>query len=68
MTALPLTLQPRPAEPVDPSVDHAILAIVSGASTAATCAGPRRSMPTTLRRSIQSALPVNTSGSPPFSK
>ena len=29
MTALPLTLQPRPAEPVDPSVDHAILAIVS---------------------------------------
>ncbi|MBZ6372413.1 MAG: quinolinate synthase NadA [Microbacterium hominis] len=37
MTALPLTLQPRPAEPVDPSVDHAILAIVSGASTAATC-------------------------------
>ena len=37
MTALPLTLQPRPAEPVDPSVDHAILAIVSGASTASTC-------------------------------
>ena len=37
MTALPLTLQSRPAEPVDPSVDHAILAIVSGASTASTC-------------------------------
>lgn len=37
MTALPLTLQSRPAEPVDPSVDHAILAIVSGASTAETC-------------------------------
>ncbi|WP_144785466.1 quinolinate synthase NadA [Microbacterium sp. BH-3-3-3] len=35
MSATPLTLQPRPA--VDPSVDHAIQAIVSGASTDATC-------------------------------
>ncbi|MEX8058272.1 quinolinate synthase NadA [Microbacterium sp. 16-032] len=35
MSATPLTLQPRPA--IDPSVDHAIQAIVSGASTAATC-------------------------------
>jgi len=37
MTALPLTLQSRPAEPVDPSVDHGIQAIVAGASTAETC-------------------------------
>lgn len=35
MSATPLTLQPRPA--IDPSVDHAIQAIVSGASTDATC-------------------------------
>ncbi len=37
MTALPLTLQSRPAEPVDPSVDHGIQAIVAGASTTETC-------------------------------
>ncbi|KSU55158.1 quinolinate synthase NadA [Microbacterium enclense] len=35
MAATPLTLQPRPA--IDPSVDHAIQAIVAGASTDATC-------------------------------
>ncbi|MDQ1083782.1 MULTISPECIES: quinolinate synthase NadA [Microbacterium] len=35
MAATFLTLQPRPA--IDPSVDHAIQAIVSGASTDATC-------------------------------
>ncbi|WP_295844697.1 quinolinate synthase NadA [uncultured Microbacterium sp.] len=35
MSATPLTLQPRPA--IDPSVDHAIQEIVSGASTDATC-------------------------------
>lgn len=35
MSATPLTLQPRPA--IDPSVDHAIQAIVSGASIDATC-------------------------------
>lgn len=35
MSATPLTLQPRPV--IDPSVDHAIQAIVSGASTEATC-------------------------------
>ncbi|KQR24916.1 quinolinate synthase NadA [Microbacterium sp. Leaf151] len=35
MAATPLTLQPRPA--IDPSVDHAIQAIVSGASIDATC-------------------------------
>lgn len=35
MSATPLTLQPSPA--IDPSVDHAIQAIVSGASTDATC-------------------------------
>lgn len=35
MPATPLTLQPRPA--IDPSVDHAIQAIVSGASIDATC-------------------------------
>lgn len=35
MAATPLTLQPRPA--IDPSVDHAIQAIVVGASTDATC-------------------------------
>ncbi|MFF7683556.1 quinolinate synthase NadA [Microbacterium sp. NPDC007973] len=35
MSATPLTLQPRPA--VDPSVDHAIQAIVAGTSTDATC-------------------------------
>lgn len=35
MSATPLTLQSRPA--IDPSVDHAIQAIVSGASTDATC-------------------------------
>jgi quinolinate synthase len=35
MSATPLTLQPRPG--IDPSVDHAIQAIVSGASTDATC-------------------------------
>src|SRR6187399_3259834 len=34
MSAVNLTLQPRP---VDPSVDHAIQAIVAGASTAETC-------------------------------
>ncbi|QLD10599.1 quinolinate synthase NadA [Microbacterium oleivorans] len=34
MTSSPLTLEPRP---VDPSVDHGIRAIVSGASTAETC-------------------------------
>jgi hypothetical protein len=34
MTATSLTLQHRPA---DPSVDHAIQAIVAGASTAETC-------------------------------
>ncbi len=36
MTATSLTLQPRP-ESSDPSVDHAIQAILSGASTAETC-------------------------------
>lgn len=36
MSATVLTLQPRPAV-VDPSVDHGIQAIVSGASTAETC-------------------------------
>lgn len=36
MTATSITLQPRP-EPSDPSVDHAIQAILSGASTAETC-------------------------------
>ncbi|MDZ5144407.1 quinolinate synthase NadA [Microbacterium testaceum] len=35
MSATPLTLQPRPA--IDPSVDHAIQAIVAGASSDATC-------------------------------
>ncbi|MDF2991693.1 MAG: quinolinate synthase [Microbacterium sp.] len=35
MSATLITLQPRPA--IDPSVDHAIQAIVSGASTDATC-------------------------------
>lgn len=35
MSATPLTLQTRPA--IDPSVDHAIQAIVAGASTDATC-------------------------------
>ncbi|KTS13401.1 quinolinate synthase NadA [Microbacterium testaceum] len=35
MAATLITLQPRPA--IDPSVDHAIQAIVSGASTDATC-------------------------------
>lgn len=35
MAATPVTLQPRPA--IDPSVDHAIQAIVSGASIDATC-------------------------------
>ncbi|WP_298871850.1 quinolinate synthase NadA [uncultured Microbacterium sp.] len=35
MSATPLTLQPRPA--IDPSVDHVIQAIVTGASTDATC-------------------------------
>jgi len=35
MSATLITLQPRPA--IDPSVDHAIQAIVSGASTEATC-------------------------------
>ncbi|OZD53426.1 quinolinate synthase [Rhodococcus sp. 06-1477-1B] len=35
MSATPLTLQSRPE--IDPSVDHAIQAIVSGASTDATC-------------------------------
>ncbi|MFS0794271.1 quinolinate synthase NadA [Microbacterium sp. 1P10AE] len=35
MTLTSLTLQPRPA--IDPSVDHVIQAIVSGASTDATC-------------------------------
>ncbi|WP_396643766.1 quinolinate synthase NadA [Microbacterium sp.] len=35
MSTTSLTLQPRPA--VDPSVDHVIQAIVSGASTEATC-------------------------------
>ena len=35
MAATPFTLQPRPA--IDPSVDHAIQAIVSGASIDATC-------------------------------
>ncbi|MCI9858123.1 quinolinate synthase NadA [Microbacterium proteolyticum] len=35
MAATPLTLQPRPA--IDPSVDHAIQAIVSNASIDATC-------------------------------
>ena len=34
MSTTPLTLQPRPA--IDPSVDHVIQAIVSGASTEAT--------------------------------
>src|SRR6478609_9632654 len=34
MTATSITLEPRPA---DPSVDHAIQAIVAGASTAETC-------------------------------
>ncbi|MBF4560536.1 quinolinate synthase NadA [Microbacterium sp. VKM Ac-2870] len=36
MSATVLTLQPRP-DVVDPSVDHGIQAIVSGASTAETC-------------------------------
>ncbi|MDQ1121742.1 quinolinate synthase NadA [Microbacterium trichothecenolyticum] len=35
MSATLITLQPRPA--IDPSVDHAIQAIVTGASTDATC-------------------------------
>jgi len=35
MSTTPLTLQPRPE--IDPSVDHVIQAIVSGASTDATC-------------------------------
>ncbi|MBB3158690.1 quinolinate synthase [Microbacterium proteolyticum] len=35
MAATPVSLQPRPA--IDPSVDHAIQAIVSGASIDATC-------------------------------
>lgn len=35
MSAVNITLQPRPE--VDPSVDHAIQAIVAGASTAETC-------------------------------
>ena len=34
MTTMPLTLQPRP---IDPSVDHEIQAIVTGASTDETC-------------------------------
>ncbi len=43
MTVAPLTLQPRPERSgddragIDPSVDHGIQAIVSGASTDATC-------------------------------
>ncbi|QRY40741.1 quinolinate synthase NadA [Microbacterium hominis] len=37
MSATILTLTPPPADPVDPSVDHGIQAIVAGASTAETC-------------------------------
>ncbi|MFG6401846.1 quinolinate synthase NadA [Microbacterium sp. P04] len=37
MTATPLTLAPRTTSPADPSVDHEIQAIVSGASLDATC-------------------------------
>ncbi|KIC57760.1 quinolinate synthase NadA [Microbacterium hominis] len=37
MSATFLTLQPRPGDEIDPSVDHGIQAIVSGASTAETC-------------------------------
>jgi quinolinate synthase len=39
MPATRITLAPRPADhpPLDPSVDHEIQAIVSGASTSATC-------------------------------
>ncbi|TQJ31727.1 quinolinate synthase NadA [Microbacterium sp. SLBN-146] len=37
MSTAPLSLRPRPATPADPSVDHAIQAIVSGASTTETC-------------------------------
>lgn len=37
MSATFLTLQPRPDGEVDPSVDHAVQAIVAGASTAETC-------------------------------
>lgn len=37
MSATFLTLQPRPGDEIDPSVDHRIQAIVSGASTAETC-------------------------------
>ncbi|MFG6502601.1 quinolinate synthase NadA [Microbacterium sp. P05] len=37
MTATPLTLAPRNTSPADPSVDHEIQAIVSGASLDATC-------------------------------
>ncbi len=37
MSATVLTLQPRPDDAVDPSVDHGIQAIVSGASTTQTC-------------------------------
>ncbi|MBN9153143.1 MAG: quinolinate synthase NadA [Microbacterium sp.] len=37
MSAVNVAIRPRPAEPVDPSVDHEIQAIVSGLSTAATC-------------------------------
>lgn len=37
MSATFLTLQPRPEGEIDPSVDHAVQAIVAGASTAETC-------------------------------
>ncbi|AUG29289.1 MULTISPECIES: quinolinate synthase NadA [Microbacterium] len=37
MSATIPTLTPPPADPVDPSVDHGIQAIVAGASTAETC-------------------------------
>jgi quinolinate synthase len=37
MSTAPLSLRPRPATPADPSVDHAIQAIVSGSSTTETC-------------------------------
>lgn len=37
MSATLLTLSPRPGDGVDPSVDHGIQAIVSGASTAEMC-------------------------------
>ena len=37
MSATLITLSPRPADGIDPSVDHGIQAIVAGASTAETC-------------------------------